>query len=337
MVNAGRYIIVIGGFPDPVGGVTAFVSRLAENNMVSEVIDIYPSPSKSVPSEFKGRVVFRKGFTGFLSYYLANHRQWAGRLLHFNFSTSRAIVFFLVLPKFASEFSLMLHHGSLQVKSSRKWLYRAALSRLDYVFCMNEGYRQFYRGLGVPEEKMRLVSSYIKIPPLSSIVEPRKDIEQFFDGSRVLVASGYPSSLYNHEWCIDYVSAREGLKLAIFLYGSGDALRNIEERANSERVKIFWNCSQATFNHALSRASVYLRPTSKDSFGVAVADAVELGVPVVASDVCKRYPGAGLFPVDDFSAFCETVDCILNGTDIRTEDSEGFRAFSYSDLDLRDV
>lgn len=60
MVNAGRYIIVIGGFPDPVGGVTAFVSRLAENNMVSEVIDIYPSPSKSVPSEFKGRVVFVK-------------------------------------------------------------------------------------------------------------------------------------------------------------------------------------------------------------------------------------------------------------------------------------
>ncbi|MGV8261144.1 hypothetical protein, partial [Pseudomonas aeruginosa] len=118
---------------------------------------------------------------------------------------------------------------------------------------------------------------------------------------------------------------------------SGDALRNIEERTNSERVKIFWNCSQTTFNHALSRASVYLRPTSKDSFGVAVADAVELGVPGVASDVCKRYPGAGLFPVDDFSAFCETVDCILNGTDIRTEDSEGFRAFSYCDLDLRDV
>ncbi|MEN1381716.1 hypothetical protein AAIG84_34175, partial [Pseudomonas aeruginosa] len=63
------------------------------------------------------------------------------------------------------------------MKSSRKWLYRAALTRLDYVFCMNEGHRQFYRGLGVPEEKMRLVSSYIKIPPLSSIVEPRKDIE----------------------------------------------------------------------------------------------------------------------------------------------------------------
>lgn len=47
MVKAGRYIIVIGGFPDPVGGVTAFVSRLAENNMVSEVIDIYPRPAKA--------------------------------------------------------------------------------------------------------------------------------------------------------------------------------------------------------------------------------------------------------------------------------------------------
>ncbi|WP_271727299.1 hypothetical protein, partial [Bacillus licheniformis] len=88
-------------------------------------------------------------------------------------------------------------------------------------------------GLGVPEEKMRMVSSYIKIPPLSSSVEARKDIEQFFDDGRVLVASGYPSSLYNHEWCIDYVSAREDVKLAIFLYGSGDALHNIEKRANS--------------------------------------------------------------------------------------------------------
>lgn len=98
--DAGRNITVIGGLPEPVGGVTAFVSRLAENNMVSEVIDIYPSPRKHVPSGFKGDTVFRKGFSGFLSYYFVNYRHWAGRLLHFNFSTAKAIVFFSSFQSF---------------------------------------------------------------------------------------------------------------------------------------------------------------------------------------------------------------------------------------------
>lgn len=336
MGDAGRNITVIGGLPEPVGGVTAFVSRLAENNMISEVVDIYPSPRKHVPSGFKGDTVFRKGFSGFLSYYFANYRHWAGRLLHFNFSTAKAIVFSLPSKVFLQ---ILLDAPSWKPAVGERQEVAISPSSFQARLCIlhERGASSVLSGSWRPGRKNADGQLLCEDTPISSVVEAHKDIEGFFDGSRVLVASGYPSSLYNHEWCIDYVSARKGLKLAIFLYGSGDAQRNIEERVDSERVRVFWNCNQDTFNHALSRASVYLRPTSKDSFGVAVADAVELGVPVVASDVCKRYPGAGLFPVGDFSAFCETVDCILNGTDIRTEDSEGFRAFSYSDLDLRDV
>ena len=53
-------IIIVGGIPNPIGGVTSFIYRLADRNMVDCVIDIYPSSIKRVPDNYKGQVFLKK-------------------------------------------------------------------------------------------------------------------------------------------------------------------------------------------------------------------------------------------------------------------------------------
>lgn len=53
--------VVVGGLPEPIGGITSFILKLAENNMVSEVIDIYPSANKRLPKPFTGKITELNG------------------------------------------------------------------------------------------------------------------------------------------------------------------------------------------------------------------------------------------------------------------------------------
>lgn len=330
-----KAITVVGGLPHPLGGVTGFISRLAANNMISEVIDVYPSEKKNIPPEYSGSVCFLKGLSFFVIHYWVRLFGWKGRLVHFNFSTARSLLIFLLLPKMGAKFALMLHHGELH--KSFGFLSSIAISKIDLIFCMNEGQERFYKSIGVPARKIVWSNSYI--PPVmeptanespSDSIDP---IDSFFFNSKVLTASGYPTSIYNHDWCIRYTKENPEFKLALFLYGDGAELERLTELASTcSRVRVFRNCSQSDFNYALSRSLVYLRPTSKDSFGIAVADAVSFGIKALASNVCRRYPGTYIFKMSDYKGFCMAVNSAVNGDGIAVEVSAGFNSFNYPSI-----
>ena len=48
--------IIIGGIPNPIGGVTTFLSRLikAYSQYVVMLLDLYPSEDKKIPKNFSG-------------------------------------------------------------------------------------------------------------------------------------------------------------------------------------------------------------------------------------------------------------------------------------------
>ena len=71
--------IVVGGIPNPIGGVTSFISRLVDNNLVSEIIDIYPSSNKSLSRYFTGEFTQLSGFLAFYIYFCKNFKKWDGK------------------------------------------------------------------------------------------------------------------------------------------------------------------------------------------------------------------------------------------------------------------
>jgi glycosyltransferase involved in cell wall biosynthesis len=65
----------------------------------------------------------------------------------------------------------------------------------------------------------------------------------------------------------------------------------------------------------LSRSNLFLRPTNTDSYGISVAEALFLGIPAVASDVCERPYGSFLFRNRDEDDFKNVVLNHLNPSD----------------------
>lgn len=299
--------------------------------MASEIVDIYPSHEKFVPPNYTGDVKFLNGLISFIIYYWTRLFRWKNRFLHFNFSTAKSGLIFFALPKAGAKFSLMLHHGDLN--SRTPLLSRAALSRIDYLFCMTENQELFYKSIGIPERKILRVSSYI--PPTTEPLNKSKQdqIDSFFNASKVLIASGYPTKIYNHDWCIRFVKNNPEFKLGIFIYGSGSELNKLIDSASScDRIKIFQDHNQSEFNYALSKSLIYLRPTSKDSFGIAVADAINLGVKALASDVCQRYPGTHIFNPGKYEDFCLALESVISDKNIKIESDAGFIEFYYPDF-----
>jgi hypothetical protein len=326
-------MVLIGGFPKPIGGMTTFITRLALTGWVDRVVDIYPSSGKMIPDRYSGDVVMLRGISGLFIYCALIALKLNNDFLHFNFSRVHSIWFFVFCPKLNAKWGLMLHHGELKLPACR-FIYRIALKRIDVIFCMNANQERFYAELGVPSTTLVRASSYVPFVQDKVPVEIKREIDSFFGNTRTFVASGYPTALYNHNWCVRFVTEHAEYNLAVFLYGDGAEKESLMHLArHCSRIRLFWDYDQYSFNYALAKAFWYLRPTQKDSFGIAVADAVGFGVNVLASDVCERIPGAHLFSATDYGAFVIALEGTIAGSaDIRIQKSNHFPTFSYNDV-----
>src|SRR5689334_11862353 len=324
-------VILVGGFPEPVGGVTTFVRRLAaSDDRVEEVVDLFFGREKRIPTSYLGRYRARDNKWRGFAYLFVKMMVWHDKYVHFNFSSLKSLMFFLFLPKNRNKWILMLHHGVLEGHFPG-FLTERLLRRFDYIICMNELQYQSYRSRGVAKERIVRASSYVRSPQLMPDRHFREEVDAYFSRKPTFVASGYPTAAYNFDWCVRFVRTRQEYQLAMFLYGDGAEKAKLRElEGKFQNVKIYWGENEENFSYALSRAKCYLRPNSKDSFGIAVADAVNYGVPVVASDVCPRYQGAVTFGGTTYESFeIELTRVLRNEANVEWTASEPIVPFSY--------
>lgn len=335
IMKISRHVLVVGGLPEPIGGVTSFIYRLADNNKVKKVADLYPSRSKTIPLKFEGEVFYYKGLLSFLFSLIFSSKLLEGITdIHFNFSKERSLIIFLIpFINRNLRVHLTLHHGSL----SRRYpcfLFRYIFSKIDIIYALSETQCSFYENYILNDHgKLRMSTSYIPAPTPSS-ASKIKEIDDFIDEKEFSVISGYCSRVYNHDWVIRLFNEIElNQKLLVFIYGFIDEkylelLRVLSE--GNERIKFFFNIPQDAFSLYLSRAKFYLRPNSIDSFGIAVADAVNYGVTVLASDVCKRHSGTFLFQPLSYDCFVSAYFNLINKRESLSAQSGKGKFFSYA-------
>jgi len=330
-------VMVVGGLPNPIGGVTSFIYRLAENNMVDFVVDLYPSDKKMIPSAFKGGYI---GLRGFLHFWFISC--FSGLLVknisavHFNFSKPISLILPFFIPKRNVRFFLMLHHGRLKSPYPR-FITRVFLSRFDVVYALSSSQMQFYLRNGC--KRVVNTTSYIPSPAPSGGDKVDPEVLSKVESSLGYgVVSGYCKEIYNHHWVVDlYASGKVEGELFVFLYGKFDEeyyslLKKIA--GGNKNVTIFVDKDEGAFNYALAKSMFYLRPNFRDSFGIAVADAVSFGVPVLASDVCGRYPGAYLFKAISYESF--VIDFFkfrFSPEELEVSSDEGLGCFKYDKED----
>ncbi|MEH6539859.1 hypothetical protein [Halopseudomonas sp.] len=329
--------VVVGGIPNPIGGVTTFIKRLVQTEKsISHLVDLYPSEGKVVPAEYSGVYVYSQRKIISLIRLALLCIRGNGRFF-FNFSTPKSLLLLLLLPKRKSKWFVMLHHGDLNAGkygAVARWV----LSRkVDVALAMNARQVSWYEQF-VEMKKIKVASSYMPPAPGAGLIAPEElkatihNIRSKF--GNLFVCSGYPTPIYRHLLAIDLMRLRKSDFLFCCLYGEGEEMNEIRQLASMmDNVMVFERLSEDEFNFILRSSDLYLRLNLEDSLGVAVGDAVNFGVKCLATNVCKRYKGAALVQADMAVDMLDaSVDKVLRQDDSVLYELDGVLEFSYKEL-----
>lgn len=331
-----RAVVLVGPLPPPIGGVSSHVHRLAgllaDIGVECTVLDAYPAVGKTAPPGV--RHVQLSGRARWARLALTVRRSTRSDCvmhLHFSRLVGRLLLVALLCVRRRRVFYLTLHNGDpaqswQQTSALGRFAARIALSRMSKVIALSSEQLDFYRSLGLPERRLDRWADAIPIRASAdvSLLPPEvRDVTAVEDGGEasVLVTSGYPRDTYGYELCLDLldcVSKRFEACLVVCLYGRGsDPSYEQDLRARlvaHPRVVLLDPMPAEAFVALLSRASVYLRPSREDSYGLTVSDALDAGTPCLASDICARDERADIFPTGDREAFlAEGVTMVERG------------------------
>lgn len=314
-------VILVGGLPQPSGGVTVFLGRLV--NTLGDLIDFHLldiNPGEKLPNKaITHRILAAKTSLRFLG--IAWFVRWiSADIVHFHYSRPISILSFYIIPLIRKKIHLTLHNGDLHRGfSKRSWLVRTlikiAAKRIDKVYAISPQQVSFFKEIGLAETKIIKIKTHM--PPAPTIPAWVDQIHKEFAEKfkQVVVASGHVDRDYNYEFLIRFLNEHQNVGGIMFVYG-----RNIDEAylrelntslRRPEQLLVYRHRSEEVFLGALQLSAAYLRPNFVDSWGVAVADATILRIPAVASDVCERYPGSTLFKTGSYEDFEEKTAGIL--------------------------
>jgi glycosyltransferase involved in cell wall biosynthesis len=318
---------VVGGTPEPIGGVTNFVYRLCHHfqGQIAILYDLYPGEPKwtleHVPHEIRPRGLFATGM-----WIWRCRKVLADSNVYFNFSRVRALLLLALLPKgLGSHWIVTLHHGELgshrMPARLLQWtIMRLVRSKIDRFGVIGKKQDEFYAENGISSDARFAITSYLPYvdPPKASRLDNsalKKRLEQLKRNGALIVASGYATAIYRHDWVVEYLNEMESdISVAICLYGP-DRLEMVSQLnavcRKPDRFVLFEGLSPDEFHEVLKAAAIYVRPTAVDSFGIAVAEALALGKPVVASNACQRPAGAVIVDKSDKKIFFDVLSKIL--------------------------
>jgi glycosyltransferase involved in cell wall biosynthesis len=330
MVNK-IHVILVGPIPAPVGGVSSHVFGLArmcaDAGIDCTILDAYPNNEKAAAPEgvnvrqFNGVFRFIK-----LWLFLLLRASQDTDIIHFHFSNliGKLLFFPLLVTKKKQKFILTIHHGNQQDRFNAshallRWLAVKTLNRMNRIIALSTQQASFYHSLS----RSKLPVLYLSappilprifdnsIPPLTGALGEIFPIESSGDFT-ILMTSGYPHHYYRFEYCVELLEGFSKLfpcKLIVSLYGNGNDSRYEAQLRNTlsknRDIVVVGPLSPLHFSQLLAKASVYLRPSLIDSYGLTINEALNLGVPCIASDACERDPRCEVFSKDNYSEFFE--------------------------------
>lgn len=325
-------ISIVGCMPNPIGGVSTFCNRLVnqiskKSNKSINFYDLY-SGNKITDSLESNIKLFELGNTtkyislAFLKlfFFLLYRRS---EVTFFNFSKvdSLYLVAFILFACRPKNSYLCLHHGHLSTDNIiLDKLTRYCLSKCSYIYALNNNQAKFYKK-HTNIEKIIVCNSYLAPIVLSDYRSENKKTNKL----RVLI-SGNSLPHYNIISTIEALSMiamkvkNINFEITVSIYGESscfiDRVKKIALSNVNLDYKFTHDLSEEKFLDLLRVQDLYIRNTQIDSFGIIVADAINLGVDVIASDVCERYQGCMIYRYNNSVSFVDTMLNYINNKSI---------------------
>lgn len=296
-------IAIVGPWPRPWGGISVHISRLSsrlrEEGFEVSVYDDTGARSDEGIYPLMGRWVNRFALTAREKLIHYHSHSWGIRMrLSLMTARGKRVVF-----------TVHSLRNPPVVSLTRRPEFGHMLRKAHFV-AVNQEIADSLSEMGA--KNIHVIGPYISPPEWG---EPNTDIRAFVEAhSPTLAANAFSFKTWGQADLYGLFSALEamallkkdfpktGLMVYISRIGEESLFGSFKERVKElglERDVLIRLDAEEPFHTCLPVVQVFLRPTFADGFSISVAEALDLGIPVVASDAVPRPEGVILFKVGD--------------------------------------
>jgi len=239
---------------------------------------------------------------------------------------------------------LTIHGGKFKLTNSKNNLIvvvlKKILQRFDYIICLNKNQQEnLYSELILPKSRLPIIPSFI--PEKKANYQVSGEIKQFFykikkEYKYIVTATGYAEEIYGYDLLIDAVEQIKEFSVAVILiFYTGEDKKYLDillKRINNTSFCYqLSNIRSDEMMYSVKMSDILVRPNYIDSYGMIIGDAIHLGIPSLASDVCDRYPGAELFKVGSSEDLNRKLKLMLKNLSIYRQNIKIMQKPNYAD------
>ena len=324
-------LAILGAYPPPYGGVTVHTRRLCAL-LDERGIDYVVYNAVSAASDGRRIISVARGRRRWMLRYLLWGREPAVYLMSLHLSAWLVGALLVTLRGKRVYLRLQSEHLKDWCRSSRwrRGLARFALRRMTGIIAVNRELVDLVRSLGVPAERIHWFPGYL--PPTPDEHERTgvaPAVWAFAEGHKpLLVANGkicrhHGEDLYGLDHLVE-LAARLApdyptLVIAICFWEhraeEEAALAELRERAAELGVadRMLFHTTPGLLLPVIAAADLFLRPTNTDGDANSIREALDLGIPTIASDAVERPEGTVLFRTRDLDDFESCARAHLGG------------------------
>jgi glycogen synthase len=194
------------------------------------------------------------------------------------------------------------------------------LRRFDRLIAVNQEIAEFFFGLGVSRDRVRIIAPHAFSSGTDYTEELAEPFADFFARHQpVLISAGQLEPEYDLHTQIEALGqllpAYPNAGLILLGHGSleEELRRVIFAKPFSEHVLICGDVPHVMTMRAIFRSDLMLRTTLYDGDAISVREALHLKTPVIATDNGMRPPGVRLVPISDAKALSAAITETLAG------------------------
>jgi len=321
-------ILIIGGYPPPYGGITVHIKRFHDycknENIKLKIISQFTESGHPDIICLTGNKILK------ILKLIHIIKSFRGRLIHIHSSRLNNLIWGGLLLAWVGRKKIKVitnHSGNFSITSTnslRNVISRNIYKKFDYIICINRSQQEmFSRVLNMPLSRLPIIPSYIPLANINFIHS--KKIELFVDDiykkvKYLIVTTGYIEQYYGYEIIINAIE-RIDLNIGVlFIFYTSSNINYKKKLFNKINQSDYMWClegiSSDDMMYIIKNASLLVRANTADTYGMVVGDAIQLGTPSIASDVCPRHPGTILFKngnSDDLSIkIKDTIENLAN-------------------------
>lgn len=305
-----KKLVLFGPYPPPLGGISVHVKRITpflEKENIDYVIynHGYHTQENVIATKKK------------LFWYVKLLFLKSACVFHFHQFFFFHYFYYFLFSKIRKEEIIVTIHSErlLDYKSKKKALALYLLSKTKKLTLISVS-----KNLNVFLAENNINSIFLPayVPP-SNFPEHRREVEglngDLFLFSVWKFTPKLAKDVYNAPLVFEFLKRNKEKLTMLFMIGTkeGSDVKYLEKMLISygvkDNVKLVFDQNLVEYVH---NCRFLVRPNLKDGYGVSIQEAMDLGVPAIASNVCERPKGTILFENNHLDDFSKKIEYVLN-------------------------